>query len=212
MSAESDPYQILQVRPDAEEDVIRAAYRALARNLHPDHSADPASAERMVQVNRAWEILSDPVRRAALDRQRTSGHWSPGNGKASETSTSPDGASAHGAGSNQARSRTSGSGVDGGPRIERRTADGRVVAWRTAADGTGAAGPPPGRPSGSILPFGRFIAWSIGEVARHDPGYLEWLDQRPEGAPYHAEIDATLQRSGWRHGGVSGARSMRGSR
>ena len=48
-------------------------------------------------------------------------------------------------------------------------------------DGTGGAGPPPGRPSGSVLDFGRHIGWSIGEIARFDPGYLEWLEAPPRG-------------------------------
>jgi curved DNA-binding protein CbpA len=70
--------------------------------------------------------------------------------------------------------------------------------WRRDRDGTGGAGPPPGRPSGSVLDFGRHIGWSIGEIARIDPGYLEWLADRPEGRPYLAEIDETLRRVGFR--------------
>jgi curved DNA-binding protein CbpA len=65
-------------------------------------------------------------------------------------------------------------------------------------DGTGAAGRPPGRPSGSVLEFGRHIGWSLGEIARVDAGYLVWLAERPEGARYRAEIDAVLGRSGTR--------------
>ncbi len=57
---------------------------------------------------------------------------------------------------------------------------------------TGAAGPPPGRPSGSRLPFGLYAGWTIGEVARHDNGYLMWLAERREGRPYAAEIRAIL--------------------
>ncbi len=53
---------------------------------------------------------------------------------------------------------------------------------------TGAMGPPPGRPSGPVLHFGIFDRWSIGEVARRDPGYLLWLRDRPEGGPFRAEI------------------------
>ena len=60
-------------------------------------------------------------------------------------------------------------------------------------DGTGGAGRPPGRPSGSVLDFGRHIGWSIGEIARVDPGYLVWLEERREGRPYLDEIDATLR-------------------
>lgn len=59
-------------------------------------------------------------------------------------------------------------------------------------DGTGGAGKPPGRPSGSVLDFGRHIGWSLGEIARVDPGYLVWLADRPEGEPYRVEIDDIL--------------------
>lgn len=57
---------------------------------------------------------------------------------------------------------------------------------------TGAAGPPPGKPAGPVLDVGIFAGWSIGEVARHDPGYLDWLAERPEGRPYLAAIDRFL--------------------
>ena len=65
-------------------------------------------------------------------------------------------------------------------------------------DGTGGAGPPPGRPSGSVLDFGRHVGWSLGEIARFDPGYLVWLAERPDGAPYREEIDALLRLQGVR--------------
>jgi len=65
-------------------------------------------------------------------------------------------------------------------------------------DGTGGAGKPPGRPSGSVLDFGRHIGWSLGEIARVDPGYLVWLAERPEGEPYRAEIDRLLSDIGLR--------------
>ena len=63
-------------------------------------------------------------------------------------------------------------------------------------DGTGGAGKPPGRPSGSVLDFGRHIGWSLGEIARVDPGYLVWLAERAEGEPYREEIDRLLERMG----------------
>jgi molecular chaperone DnaJ len=65
-------------------------------------------------------------------------------------------------------------------------------------DGTGGAGRPPGRPSGSVLDFGRHIGWSLGEVARFDPGYLVWLAERPRGEPYREEIDGLLAGIGFR--------------
>jgi len=51
---------------------IRAAYRDLVARYHPDkHSGNPLeglAAEKMAEINRAYEILSDPQRRAAYDR------------------------------------------------------------------------------------------------------------------------------------------------
>ena len=69
---------------------------------------------------------------------------------------------------------------------------------RPQSDGTAAAGPPPGRPSGSVLGFGRHLGWSIGEIAQADPGYLVWLEERREGRPYLDEIDRTLRAVGYR--------------
>jgi curved DNA-binding protein CbpA len=64
---------------------------------------------------------------------------------------------------------------------------------RTKPFWTGAAGPPPGRPSGPVLDFGIFAGWSLGEIARRDRGYLAWLRDRPDGKPYRAEIDRLLE-------------------
>ena len=61
---EFDPYKELGLNPDAGPEVVRAAYRALARKHHPDNGAEP-DAERMVRINRAYEILSDPSLRNA---------------------------------------------------------------------------------------------------------------------------------------------------
>jgi len=62
----SDLYEVLQVHRRAELDVIRAAYRALARKHHPDFGGDSA---RMVLINDAWQVLSDNVARSAYDAQ-----------------------------------------------------------------------------------------------------------------------------------------------
>jgi curved DNA-binding protein CbpA len=59
---------------------------------------------------------------------------------------------------------------------------------------TGAAGAPPGRPSGSRLDFGLYAGWTLGEIARYDTGYLAWLRDRKEGRPYAEEIKAVLER------------------
>jgi len=54
---------------------------------------------------------------------------------------------------------------------------------------------PIGHDVGRILEFGRFAGWSIPEVARHDPDYLEWLIRTPNGRRYQSEIDQVLGRS-----------------
>jgi len=77
----------------------------------------------------------------------------------------------------------------------------RRPGWTAEFDGTGGAGPAPGRPSGTVLGFGRHIGWSIGEVARIDPGYLVWLEDHREGRPYLDEIDRTLRAVGFRRAG-----------
>ena len=66
-----DPYKVLQVDPEAEREVIEAAYKRLARMYHPDVSGEPDSVEKMVRINQAWEMLRDPARRAGVDRART---------------------------------------------------------------------------------------------------------------------------------------------
>jgi curved DNA-binding protein CbpA len=65
------------------------------------------------------------------------------------------------------------------------------------------AGPPPGNPSGSVLNFGRYSGWSLGEIARRDVEYVAWLDRMPIGRPYRAEIDALLRRAGRRGGAAT---------
>jgi DnaJ domain len=62
-------YQVLQIDPEAEPDVIEVVYRRLARKYHPDVSSVPDAAERMKEINAAYEILHDPHRRASYDSQ-----------------------------------------------------------------------------------------------------------------------------------------------
>ena len=66
-----DLYEIIQVHPAAEPEVIRAAFHRLAQKYHPDRSSSPDATARMSELNSAWKILSDPESRAWYDSQRT---------------------------------------------------------------------------------------------------------------------------------------------
>lgn len=67
-----DPYRILQIQYDADDDVVRAAYRVLARKVHPDTSTplDEFEERRMTDLNWAYSIVRDPVKRQAWESER----------------------------------------------------------------------------------------------------------------------------------------------
>ncbi|MFN7162040.1 MAG: molecular chaperone DnaJ, partial [Fimbriimonadales bacterium] len=61
--------QILGVSRNADEKEIKSAYRKLARKYHPDvNPGDKAAEEKFKQINEAYQVLSDPEKRAAYDR------------------------------------------------------------------------------------------------------------------------------------------------
>jgi len=65
-TGERSLYEVLGVPPHASAEEIRAAYRRAARRHHPDAGGDP---RRMSDLNAAWRVLGDPVRRARYDRE-----------------------------------------------------------------------------------------------------------------------------------------------
>jgi len=144
MLAVTNPYKVLQVDPEAEPEVIRAAYRALALKYHPDVST--GSQDRMAALNQAWGILRDAGARAAFDQARADAKRKP-----------------------EVRQ----------PEVS--------YEMRAPMPAT-----PPGKPSGSVLDFGRYAGWSLGQVAACDPEYLEWLARTPVGRTFHREINGLL--------------------
>lgn len=199
MTSPPDPYKVLQVDSEAEDEVIQAAYRRLAQKYHPD-VAGPDGAERMTAINAAWALLRDPAQRASLDGERS---------MAPERPAQPGGASSQGRPSaapppppeTVSTDWTSGRSSQGG---------GYDPSRMREPEGLGAAGPPPGNPAGSVLNFGRFAGWSLGEIGRRDVEYLEWLDRMTIGRPYRDEIDAILRRTGRRKSAAAEARDRPG--
>ena len=201
-----DPYKVLQVDPEAEDEVIQAAYRRLAQKYHPD-VAGPDGSARMASINAAWELLRDPASRAAVDRERRIARHAEAGARQAEDAARQAPAAAPPKPTEPA---TRGGATAGPAERPPETVSSDWSSGRSsvgggydpsqmrAADGYGAAGAPPGDPSGAVLGFGRYAGWSLGEIARRDVDYIEWLDRMPIGRPYRDEIDVLLRKSGRR--------------
>jgi len=63
-----DYYELLGVARDAEAEEIRRAYRKLARRYHPDVNKEQGAEERFKEISEAYDVLSDPDKRARYDR------------------------------------------------------------------------------------------------------------------------------------------------
>ncbi len=64
----ADYYETLEVPRNASADEIKRAFRRLAMQYHPDRNSEPGAEARFKEINEAYEILSDPERRANYDR------------------------------------------------------------------------------------------------------------------------------------------------
>lgn len=63
-----DPYKVLGVQKDAGADEIKAAWRHMAKAVHPDHNqGDPNATARFAEIGRAYETLKDPKKRSLFD-------------------------------------------------------------------------------------------------------------------------------------------------
>jgi curved DNA-binding protein CbpA len=156
-------YQILMVDQTADDEIIGVVHRRLAQRHHPDVDPSPEARVRMLEINQAYDVLRNAERRARYDADLAA--------------------------------RRDKRGTD---RYVRRPTDTPAAAEAAAAKGQtspyGEAGPPPRGPvSGSVLDFGRYRGWSLGQIAVHDPDFLLWLERSAAGRQFRAEIGQLLK-------------------
>jgi len=72
----------------------------------------------------------------------------------------------------------------------------------------GTAGMPVGRSFGSLIDFGRYSGWTLGQIHKYDPDFVEWLLRAPAGRQYRDEINRMLA-SNRAASAASSARSSR---
>ncbi len=73
-----DYYEVLGVPRSASNDDLKAAFRKLARQFHPDVNKSHDAEERFKEINEAYAVLSDPEKRSAYDRFGHAGVRGPG--------------------------------------------------------------------------------------------------------------------------------------
>lgn len=68
MATKRDYYEVLGVDRSASEEEIKRAFRKLAFKYHPDRNREDGAEEKFKEINEAYEVLSDPEKRASYDR------------------------------------------------------------------------------------------------------------------------------------------------
>jgi molecular chaperone DnaJ len=66
--AQKDYYDVLGVSRDADDATIKKAFRQLSKKYHPDINHEPGAEEKFKEINEAYQVLSDPQKRAAFDQ------------------------------------------------------------------------------------------------------------------------------------------------
>jgi molecular chaperone DnaJ len=66
--SDRDYYDVLGINKNAGDDEIKSAFRKLARQYHPDVNREPDAEEKFKEINEAYGVISDPVKRSRYDR------------------------------------------------------------------------------------------------------------------------------------------------
>lgn len=109
-------YDILEISERASPEVVRAAYRSLIQRFHPDRRPDdPEAAARAAAITEAYDLLSDPARRAAYDQwlesqRSTAVPQAPAAGRTTAAASRAPSAAAAAAAASRARARPPASG------------------------------------------------------------------------------------------------------
>jgi curved DNA-binding protein CbpA len=173
-TAERDYYKVLQVDPDAEQDIIEAAYQTLASRFHPDRDLTGVHEVRLRELDRAYSVLSNPGRRRAYDIERSDGYRPVGPGEMIGAPVpAPEPAPV--------------AGMENGSRgLNARIANG------APSNGHDALGPI----GSSVVDFGRFAGMSLRDIAGEDTEYLRWLTRHSSGIRFRGEIEKLLRSMG----------------
>jgi curved DNA-binding protein CbpA len=200
-----DPYRVLDVRHDASADEIKRRWRELAREHHPDRAGSDGQERerlttRMARINAAYDVLSDPVRRARYDstpharRERWAEGRAPGDDEAGPPPPPPT-RPVTARFDTSASFRPRNSPLRPQPRSRRGTtlAGQPPIDWREFRDGPDLRASQPTGPAfrtvdpsricvpsleearATVLGFGRFHGLTLGEVAEKEPTYIDWI-------------------------------------
>jgi curved DNA-binding protein CbpA len=175
-----DYYKVLQVDPEASPEVITAAFRVLARRLHPDRDLTGVHEIRMAELNRAYGVLRDVGKRRDYDLERAQS-LSPMGPGFQEEEPAPV----------AVRPPTRSTSVDGSPDGDSMISGlGRMASGSTSPREPGQGAWTPGD---TQLDFGRYAGWTLRDIARRDEAYLRWLARHSSGIRFRGEIAKVLR-------------------
>jgi len=166
MATRRDYYKVLMVDPEADADVIQAAYEVLAARFNPDSDLTGVHEVRLRDLKRAYAVLADPGRRRAYDIERSESYRPMGPGELIGASAAV-------------------------PEHQPATAVAAVrgLSARVKEGSAGAIG-------STVINFGRFAGMTLEDVARTDLEYLRWLTRHSSGIRFRNEIVVLLRSMG----------------